>query len=82
MATDNGIHEQINHLIAREHELRESLAAGEINAAEEQSLLHDLEVQLDQAWDLLRQRQAKRDAGEDPSAAHVRPASEVEGYLG
>lgn len=82
MATDSAIHEQISHLISREHELRESLAAGAIGAAEEQSLLHDVEVQLDQCWDLLRQRQARRDAGQDPSAAQVRPAAEVEGYLG
>lgn len=82
MASDSAIHQQISHLIAREHELRESLAAGTISPAEEQSLLHDLEVQLDQAWDLLRQRQALRDAAQDPSRARVRPASEVEGYLG
>jgi hypothetical protein len=40
-----------------------------------------LEEQLDQCWDLLRQRQALRDAGADPDAAQARPVSEVEGYL-
>jgi hypothetical protein len=40
-----------------------------------------LEVELDQAWDLLRQRRALREAGGDPDDAHERPAAEVEGYL-
>jgi hypothetical protein len=37
-------------------------------------------VALDQCWDLLRQRRAKRHAGQDPDQAHVRDASTVEGY--
>ena len=41
-----------------------------------------LEVQLDQCWDLLRQRRALRETGGDPGAASVRPPDEVEGYLG
>ena len=36
---------------------------------------------LDQLWDTLRQRRAKRNAGQDPDAASERPASTVEGYL-
>ena len=36
---------------------------------------------LDQLWDTLRQRRAKRHAGQDPDAASERPASTVEGYL-
>ncbi|MBO9523997.1 MAG: DUF2630 family protein [Nocardioidaceae bacterium] len=82
MTSDRGIHEQISDLVAQEHELRTQLQAGEIKPDEERARLRDLEVQLDQCWDLLRQRQALRDAGEDPSAAAVRPANEVEGYLG
>jgi len=82
MTSDRGIHEQISDLVAQERTLREQLQAHQIEPAEEQARLRDLEVQLDQAWDLLRQRQALRDAGEDPGAASVRPASEVEGYLG
>jgi hypothetical protein len=41
----------------------------------------ELEVTLDQLWDVLRQRRAKRSAGQDPDAAHERPADTVEGYL-
>jgi hypothetical protein len=37
-------------------------------------------VQLDQCWDLLRQRRARRAAGQDPDAAAVRPADVVEHY--
>jgi hypothetical protein len=39
-----------------------------------------LEVELDQCWDLLRQRRARREFGQDPNDARVRPASVVERY--
>jgi hypothetical protein len=82
MTTDDGIHIKISDLVAREKELREKLQAHEIEPADERAQLHELEVQLDQCWDLLRQRQALRDSGGDPAAASVRPENEVEGYLG
>ena len=47
---------------------------------EERTRLAELEVKLDQCWDLLRQRRAKAEFGEDPDTAAVRPAAEVEGY--
>ncbi|HEY9367802.1 DUF2630 family protein [Streptomyces sp.] len=47
---------------------------------EELARLAELEVQLDQAWDLLRQRRAKTEFGDDPDTAAVRPAAEVESY--
>ena len=43
--------------------------------------LQHLEEQLDQAWDLLRQRRAREDTGEDPNVAQERSVNEVEGYL-
>ncbi len=82
MTTDRGIHEQISALVAQEHDLRARLQAHEIEPADEQSQLRSIEVQLDQCWDLLRQRQALRDADGDPDAASARPAGEVEDYLG
>jgi hypothetical protein len=82
MTTDRGIHAQISELVTQERELRAKLQEHEIAPDEERARLQDLEVQLDQCWDLLRQRQALRDAGQDPDAANVRPAGEVEGYLG
>ncbi|MFE7706591.1 DUF2630 family protein [Streptomyces sp. NPDC057486] len=39
-----------------------------------------MEVQLDQYWDLLRQRRALGEFGDDPNAARIRPADEAEGY--
>ncbi|MFE5829961.1 DUF2630 family protein [Streptomyces sp. NPDC056488] len=47
---------------------------------EERSRLAELEVRLDQCWDLLRQRRAKAEFGEDPDTATLRPAAEVESY--
>jgi len=82
MTTDPGIHAQISDLVIQERELRAKLQAHEIEPEEERARLRDLEAQLDQCWDLLRQRQALRDAGGDPDAANVRSANEVEGYLG
>ena len=46
----------------------------------DQVRLQKLQVELDQCWDLLRQRRAKREFGQDPDDAHVRPASVVEKY--
>lgn len=48
---------------------------------EEHERLRQLEVNLDQCWDLLRQRRALREAGYDPDAARVRDEKTVEGYL-
>jgi len=75
MADDADIYEQIKTLVEEEHELDRG---GQANARERRA---QLEEQLDQLWDLLRQRQARRQAGEDPSDAHARPISEVENYL-
>jgi len=82
MASDSGIHENISALVAEERRLRAALQAHEIGRDEEQARLRDIEVQLDQCWDLLRQREALRNSGGDPDSASERPASEVEGYLG
>ena len=82
MTSDDGIHTQISELVAQERELRDQLQARTIEPAEEQQKLREIEVQLDQCWDLLRQRQARRDAGADPDGASVRPPGQVEGYLG
>lgn len=79
--TDSEIHERVNELVAEEQELRAKLQHREIDETEEHRRLRSLEVQLDQAWDLLRQRRALRETGQDPDKATVRPEGEVEGYL-
>jgi hypothetical protein len=77
---DKEILAQIDDLIQTEHELRAKLAAGEITNQAEHEQLAATEAALDQCWDLLRQRRARREFGENPDDAHVRPVSEVEGY--
>ena len=72
---------RINELATDEHELWERESRGEANPAE-RDRLKDLGVTLDQCWDLLHQRRARRAAGLDPDDATVRDASTVEGYLG
>ncbi len=82
MTTDADIRARIGGLVGEEKELRQRLAAGEISREEEHQRLRDLEAQLDQCWDLLRQREALRDAGRDENRAEVRSAKVVEDYLG
>jgi hypothetical protein len=78
---DTEILTHIKGLVAEEHDLRERLTRGEVEVAEERARLTTLEESLDQCWDLLRQRRARRAAGADPGQAEVRPTGEVEGYL-
>ncbi len=77
---DKEILSRIDELIQNERELRAKLADGKLSSTEEHVRLQDTEVALDQCWDLLRQRRARREFGEDPGAADVRPISEVENY--
>jgi len=70
---------RIGALVDEEHQLERQVAeTGPDEDANER--LRSLEVSLDQCWDLLRQRRARRGAGGDPDAAAVRPAGTVEGY--
>ena len=74
---DLDILHRINALVDEEHELERS---GQTVADDEQERLSKIEVALDQCWDLLRQRRARRSAGQDPADAAVRPESIVERY--
>ena len=71
--------ERINTLMEEEHALLEKAPSGGMTDADH-ARLRQLEVELDQCWDLLRQRRARRDAGGDPSDASLRPPNVVEGY--
>lgn len=77
---DKDIMARITDLIDTEHELRGQLARGELSSEQERDRLRSAEEALDQCWDLLRQRRARRQYGENPDAAQVRPVNEVEGY--
>lgn len=76
---DKDILARVGGLVAEERVLRDR-ATGQGLSAEERSRLDGLEVQLDQCWDLLRQRRARRGAGDDPDGAASRPAGQVENY--
>jgi hypothetical protein len=77
---DKEIVARIDALAAEEQRLEEA-HVGEGLSDEELKRKRELEVTLDQLWDMLRQRRAKRHAGQDPDSAQVRPADTVEGYL-
>ncbi len=77
---DKDIVERITKLAAEEQQLEEA-HVGEGLSEAELTRKRDLEVTLDQLWDTLRQRRAKRDAGQDPDTASERSAGTVEGYL-
>ncbi|GGB34071.1 hypothetical protein GCM10011492_25870 [Flexivirga endophytica] len=77
---DKTIRDHITELIATEHELRTKLGRGEISAPDEHAQLREAEVQLDRLWDLLRQRQARREFAQDPADASERSAAIVENY--
>ena len=71
---------KIRSLAEDEHALRSSLGHGEAAPADVERLRR-IEEELDQCWDLLRQRRARRSPGDDPDAAAARPVPQVESYL-
>jgi Protein of unknown function (DUF2630) len=77
---DKEILGHIGELIQTEHELRAKLAAGDLDSEAEREQLASAEAALDQCWDLLRQRRARREYGQNPDEATVRPVGQVEGY--
>jgi hypothetical protein len=76
---DPQIHGAIDRMVEEEHQLWEREAAGEASDADRQRLAA-LKVALDQCWDLLRQRRARRDAGFNPESAELRSPEVVERY--
>lgn len=75
---DQGVMNNIQRLVNEEHELFERGSLTD----DERKRLQKIQVELDQCWDLLRQRRARREFGEDPDQAHVRPPEVVEKYTG
>lgn len=76
---DAEITARIDELVAEEHRLEHD-HGDEGLSDEDKARLAKVEVSLDQCWDLLRQRRARRNAGQDPDEAEVRPPSTVEHY--
>ena len=75
---DAQVLQQIEKLVDEERELRDQTKS-EL-ADEKRARLESLEIALDQCWDLLRQRRALREFGENPESAHARDATTVERY--
>lgn len=76
--TDKSVLNHIERLVAEEKDL---YARSEMSDAQ-RGRLTTINVELDQCWDLLRQRRALREFGRDPDEAEVRPAKVVENYKG
>lgn len=77
---DDDLHQRINELVDEEHRL-ERAHAGRRITDDERSRLDAVGVELDRTWDLLRRREARRRAGQDPDAEQERSPNVVEGYL-
>ncbi len=76
---DRDVIGQIDELLAEEHRLREQASGVGLDATA-RARLAEIEASLDQCWDLLRQRKAREQYGEDPDLAAPRPVDEVESY--
>jgi hypothetical protein len=73
---DSTVLQHIKKLVAKE----EALYSKSDLSGEDKHRLHKMEVELDQCWDLLRQRRALRDVGKNPDDAELRPSRIVENY--
>ena len=74
---DGVVLRRIGGLVSIEHSFQEQ----ELPSDEDRTRLRGVQVELDQSWDLLRQRRALRAAGQDPNKAQVRPAGIVQQYV-
>ncbi|QIS06297.1 DUF2630 family protein [Nocardia brasiliensis] len=79
--TEQDVLARIKALVEQEHKLRAQATKGELDPKTERRQLAELEVMLDQAWDLLRQRRARIDQGVSPDGAEPSSPAQVEGYL-
>ena len=77
---DSDINGRISELVDEEHQLRDRAAQHGGLTQEQRDRLQHLEERLDQCWDLLRQRRAREEAGQEPGQAEIRPVREVESY--
>ena len=73
---DGQVLDHIQRLVSEEHRL---YGQGALSEADNERL-NKVKIELDQCWDLLRQRRALRDVGRDPEEAQVRGANIVENY--
>ncbi|MBW8766256.1 MAG: DUF2630 family protein [Geodermatophilales bacterium] len=74
---EQDIFSRIHSLVEEEHKLRDTTE----HTDDSRARMSKIEADLDQCWDLLRQRRAKKQYGENPDEAKPRPEPQVEGYL-
>ena len=77
---DTDIFAHVNALSSEEERLYQQASDGSGLSDGERDRLEAIKVELDRCYDLLHQRQGRRDAGQDPSGATLRTARTVEGY--
>lgn len=75
---DHRILARIQNLVTEEHQLQQATTLAN---AERDRLAH-IRIEIDQSWDLLRQRRARREFGQNPDATSLRPPEIVERYEG
>ena len=78
LTTDRSVLDHIRDLVTEEQRLYQHSAPTD----DDHARLQKIKVELDQYWDLLRQRRALEEFGRDPAEAHMRPAGIVEKYEG
>jgi hypothetical protein len=78
---DDDVQDHIEALVAEEHRLYAAAQAQGRETDEDRRRLAEIRVQLDRYWDLLRQRRAQREFGQDPDATELRSEETVERYL-
>ncbi len=76
---DQQILDEIQRLVAEEHQLLEKAEGADLPESDH-GRLRALEVSLDQCWDLLRQRRARREFGQNPNNAEARDSTTVERF--
>lgn len=77
---DHDVVQRIDELVAEEHRLRGHASAGNPVTDADRERLGELQVRLDQLWDLLRRRRAREQYRQDPDSETLRPGDIVEGY--
>jgi hypothetical protein len=77
---DHDLVKRIDELVDEEHHLRGRASTGHPVTDEDRERLGELQVQLDQLWDLLRRRRAREQYRQDPDSETLRPGEIVEGY--
>ena len=78
---DSQVQEHIERLVAEEHRLLGHSGEQGLSPADHDRLAA-VRIELDRYWDLLRQRRAREEFGDDPDSASLRDAGTVEGYEG